>query len=63
MAEIINFRKARKKKERVDKDAKAANNRAKFGRKKEERSHSEAAKDLLDRKLDAHRRESDEGDG
>jgi hypothetical protein len=60
MAEIINLRKARKAKARADKDAEAAENRAKFGRPKEERSQSEAAKDLLDRKLDAHRREDDE---
>ncbi len=57
MAEIINFRKARKAKARAEKEEKAAENRAKFGRRKAERSQSEAAKDLLDRKLDAHRRE------
>jgi hypothetical protein len=62
MAEIINFRKARKKKARVVKEAEAAENRAKFGRPKEERSQSEAAKDLLDRKLDAHRREDGDPD-
>jgi hypothetical protein len=60
MAEIINFRKARKAKARADKDAEAAENRVKFGRPKEERSQSEAAKDLLDRKLDSHRREGDD---
>ena len=59
MAEIINLRKARKAKKRAEKDAEAAENRAKFGRPKEERSQSEAAKDLLDRKLDAHRRDDD----
>ena len=61
MAEIINLRKARKARARAEKEAKAAENRAKFGQPKEERSQSEAAKDLLDRKLDAHRRE--DGDG
>jgi hypothetical protein len=60
MAEIINLRKARKKKARAEKEAEAAENRAKFGRPKEERSQSEAAKDLLDRKLDAHRRDDDD---
>ena len=60
MAEIINLRKARKKKARAEKEAEAAENRAKFGQPKEERSQSETAKDLLDRKLDAHRR--DDGD-
>jgi Domain of unknown function (DUF4169) len=62
MAEIINLRKARKKKARAEKEAEAAENRAKFGRPKEERSQSEAAKDLLDRKLDAHRREDGDPD-
>ena len=57
MAEIINLRKARKAKARATKKAEAAENRAKFGRPKRERSESEASKDLLDRKLDAHRRE------
>jgi hypothetical protein len=60
MAEIINLRRARKAKARAEKEAEAAENRAKFGQRKEERSESEAAKDLLDRKLDAHRR--DDGD-
>jgi hypothetical protein len=59
MAEIINLRKARKVKARVDKEAEAAENRAKFGRPQAERSESEAAKALLDRKLDAHRRDDD----
>ena len=63
MAEIINFRKARKAKARAEKEEKAAENRAKFGRPKAERSRSEAAKGLLDRKLDAHRREDGDGDG
>jgi hypothetical protein len=60
MAEIINLRKARKAKARADKEAEAAENRAKFGQPKEERTQSEAAKELLDRKLDAHRRDDDE---
>ena len=60
MAEIINLRKARKKRARAEKEAEAAENRAKFGRPKEERSHTEAAKDLLDRKLDAHHRDDDD---
>ena len=62
MAEIINLRKARKKKARAEKEAESAENRAKFGRPKEERSQSDAAKDLLDRKLDAHRRKDDDPD-
>ena len=57
MAEIINFRKACKAKARAAKEEQAAENRAKHGRPKPERSLAEAAKTLLDRKLDAHRRE------
>ena len=60
MAEIINLRKARKIKARAEKEAVAAENRAKFGRPKHERSGSEAAKTLLDRKLDAHRRDDND---
>ncbi len=63
MAEIINLRQARKAKKRAEKEAEAAENRAKFGRLREERSQSEAAKDLLDRKLDAHRREDGDSEG
>lgn len=62
MAEIINLRKARKAKARAEKESEAAENRAKFGRPNEELSQSEASKDLRDRKLDAHRRERDDGD-
>ena len=57
MAEIINFRKARKAKERAAKEEQAAENRAQHGRPKRERSIADATKTLLDRKLDAHRRE------
>ncbi len=60
MAEIINLRKARKARARAAKDEKAAENRAKHGEPKAERSVTEASKELLDRKLDAHRR--DDGD-
>ena len=60
MAEIINLRKARKAKARAEKEEKAAENRLKHGRPKAERSLTEASKDLLDRKLDAHRREDDD---
>lgn len=62
MAEIINLRKARKKKARAEKEAEAAENRAKFGRPNEEQTQTEASKDLLDRKLDAHRREDSDPD-
>jgi hypothetical protein len=57
MAEIINFRKARKAKARSEKDATAAGNRAEFGRTKAEKQLGKAQKELTERTLDAHRRD------
>lgn len=62
MAEIINLRAARKAKARADKETKADENRARFGRPRQEQMSTEATRDMQDRKLDAHRRE-DAGDG
>ena len=59
MADIVNLRKARKAKARADKETQAAENRIKFGRPKAERRLSDAAKRLAERKLEAHRRDSD----
>ncbi len=57
MAEIINLRKARKTKARAEKDAVAAENRAKAGRTKAEKAVGAAQKELTERTLDAHRRD------
>lgn len=57
MAEIINLRQARKRKTRADQEAKAAENRAAFGRTKEERRLSEAEKTLTERRLEGHKRD------
>lgn len=58
MAEIINLREARKKRARAEKERTAANNRARFGRTKAERT-GEAAETLrLTRDLDGKRREA-----
>jgi hypothetical protein len=62
MAEIINLRAARKAKARADKETKADENRARFGRPRQEQMSTEATRDMQDRKLDAHRRE-DADDG
>ena len=59
MAEIINLRRARKRKERAEKEAKAADNRLAFGRSKAERTLSEARKELAERRLDAHKRDEE----
>jgi hypothetical protein len=55
MAEIINLRAARKAKARAEKEAHADENRARFGRPRQETMSTEATRDMQDRKLDAHR--------
>jgi hypothetical protein len=59
MAEIVNLRQARKRKARADKEARATENRVAFGRTKEERTLSEARKDLETRRLEAHKRDDE----
>lgn len=58
MAEIINLRAARKAKARADKEAQADENRARFGRPRQEQMSTEATREMQDRKLDAHRVEA-----
>jgi hypothetical protein len=55
VADIVNLRKARKAKARVQENAKAAENRIKFGRSKAERAATEAQEHLTRRQLEAHR--------
>ena len=57
MADIINLRRARKRKDRAVKAANADQNRLTFGRSKAERTLAEASKNLAQRRLDAHRRD------
>jgi hypothetical protein len=52
-ADLINLRRVRKTRARADRDAQAAENRARFGRSKAERHHSTASADLDRRRLDA----------
>jgi hypothetical protein len=59
MAEIINLRQVRKRKMRADKEAKAAENRAAFGRTKHERNLEEARRTLEERRIEAHKRDPD----
>jgi hypothetical protein len=61
-AEIVNLRKARKAKARAADEARAAENRALFGRSKAERKATEAEKDLTLRRLDGHRLLADKSD-
>jgi hypothetical protein len=55
MAEIINLRRARKQKVRTEKDARAAENRAAFGRTKAERSLTEARREIDLRRIEGHK--------
>lgn len=55
MADIVNLRQARKRKERAAKEAQAEANRVAFGRTKEERHLGKARKDLEARRLEGHR--------
>lgn len=65
MAEIINLRRARKKKAREDAAKIAAENRARHGRSKAERARDAAEAARAERSLEGHRRtpgpDEDEG--
>ena len=52
MSNIVNLRRARKQKRRVDKDQTAVENRARFGRTKAERQREDAQSELDARTLD-----------
>ena len=57
MAEILSLSKARKTKAKADKEALAAENRAKFGRTKAEKAVDQARRDLAEKGIDAHKRD------
>jgi hypothetical protein len=57
MADIVNLRKARKRKARDVKDAQATENRIKFGRPKAEKDLEKAKAALESKRIDAHKRE------
>ncbi|HEX9931211.1 MAG TPA: DUF4169 family protein [Allosphingosinicella sp.] len=59
MADIINLRQARKAKGRADSAARAAGNRAKFGRSKAEKEAEKAAREKARRALDGAERETE----
>jgi len=60
MAEIVNLRLARKAKARAEKDRRAAENRAAFGRPKAETSLAGAKADLEAKRLETHRLAGDD---
>jgi hypothetical protein len=55
MADVINLRLVRKAKNRIEREARAAENRRKHGRPRDERQKSEAEMRLADRRLEGHR--------
>ncbi len=57
MADLVNLRAARKRKEREGKEATAAANRAAFGRTKSEKAVTKAKQMKESKHLDAHRRD------
>jgi hypothetical protein len=57
---VVNLNKARKAKAKLQAREQAAANRVQFGRTKSEKSLTEAEKRLADRRLDDHRRDSDD---
>ncbi|MBL8902919.1 MAG: DUF4169 family protein [Hyphomicrobiales bacterium] len=57
MAEVVNLRGFRKRKERAEKETVAQVNRAAFGRTKSEKEMSKAQRALEKKALDTHRRE------
>jgi hypothetical protein len=59
MAEIVNFKRARKKKARDAAETEAAANRLTYGRSKAERNLSRAEQEAAERKLDGHKRGDD----
>ena len=60
MAEIVNLNRARKAKARADREAKAAENRVRFGRTKAEKDAIREKDRLAARSLDGHRLGEDE---
>jgi hypothetical protein len=54
-ADLINFRKARKTRERAEAEQQAGENRARFGRTKAEKSKEKAEAESAAQRLDAHR--------
>jgi hypothetical protein len=60
MADIVNFNDRKKQKARAEKEAKAAANRAKFGRTKAEKQREEKERSADIRRLDGAKRETSE---
>lgn len=59
-ADVVNLRQARKQKARADKEQAATENRARFGRSKQEKSVTRALKAKVEKALDQGRLEKPE---
>lgn len=57
MADIINLKTMRKRRDRLEKDEKAATNRAAHGRTKSEKAVTKSQQELASKRLDDHRRD------
>ena len=57
MADVLSLSKARKSKAKADKEARAQENRVKFGRTKAEKAADKARTTLAEKSIDAHKRE------
>lgn len=57
MADILSLSRARKAKQRSDKEAHAEANRLKFGRTKAEKAQDRAERALTEKSIDGHRRD------
>jgi hypothetical protein len=57
MAEMVNLRTRRKRKQREEKQQDASDNRARFGRTKSEKQHAKALQKLDREKLEGHVRD------
>ncbi len=57
MADIINLKTMRKRRDRLEKDEKAATNRAAHGRIKSEKAVTKSQQELASKRLDDHRRD------
>jgi hypothetical protein len=55
MGEVVNLRQSRKRRRRAEASDQAAANRARFGRRKDERQAAEAERDRAASVLDQHR--------
>ena len=58
--DIVNLRQARKRRKRAEDESRAAQNRITFGRTKSEKQATAALNTLVDRRLEAGRRETTE---